>query len=125
MAFETKKEVLDWYEKQPGTLTKEFIECIAWKDVGNYPLNEKLVPVLLYMRDVEALTDMYYEELRRTPTGREPIISKFMERWSGEGGLDWIDKNVSQRIQNLPGFQGLTKVSDKIGEIVSQKTSIV
>ncbi len=84
MTFETKKEVLDWYEKQPRTLTKEFIDRISWKDVKNYPLDEKLVPVLLYMRDVEALTDMYYEELRRTPTGKDPIISKFMERWSNE-----------------------------------------
>ncbi|MGI8639945.1 MAG: ferritin-like domain-containing protein [Pyrinomonadaceae bacterium] len=270
MTFETKKDVLDWYEKQPRTLTKEFIDKINWKDVKNFPLDKKFVPVLLYMRDVEALTDMYYEELRRTPTGKDPIISKFMERWGveeqthgellnrflneagietdekwhkqvrravstfytvnnylitsltnlvgkkftathmtfgaihemstmqgyrrltelaehpvlteilrgiireesahahfyrsvarlelsnseftqklarfivrnfwtpvgsgakpqkesnytiatlfgGEEGLDWIDKNVTQRIQTLPGFDGLTKVSDKIGEIV-------
>jgi rubrerythrin len=275
MSFETKKDVLDWYEKQPRTLTKEFIDRIAWQDIKKYPLDEKLVPVLLYMRDVEALTDMYYEELRRTPTGKDPIISKFMERWSneeqthgeilnrflneagietdekwqtqvrravsrfytvnnylitsltnlvgkkftathmtfgaihemsttqgyrrlaelanhpvlteilqgiireesahthfyrsiarlelrnsefsqklarfivgnfwtpvgsgakpktesdytivtlfsGKDGLEWIDKNVTQRIQNLPGFQGITKVSDKIGEIVLQQTS--
>ena len=277
MAFETKREVLDWYEKQPRTLTKEFLDNINWKAVKNHPIDEKFVPVLLYMRDVEALTDMYYDEMRRTPTGKDPVISKFMERWSneeqthgeilnrflneagfetnekwqtevrnavsnfytinqylitsltnlvgkkftathmtfgaihemsttqgyrrlaelanhpvlteiltgiireeaahthfyrsvarielknseftqklarfivknfwtpvgsgakpkdesdytiatlfsGEGGLDWIDKNVSQRIQNLPGFQGLTKVSDKIGEIVAQKTSTI
>jgi len=273
MTFETKKEVLDWYEKQPRALTREFIDRINWKDVKNYPIDKKLVPVLLYMRDVEALTDMYYEELRRTPTGKDPIISKFMERWSneeqthgeilnrflneagietdekwqtevrgavstfytinnylitsltnlvgkkftathmtfgaihemsttqgyrrlaklanhpvlteilrgiireesahthfyrsvarlelrnsefsqklarfivrnfwtpvgsgaksktesdytiatlfsGEGGLDWIDKNVTRRIQALPGFDGLTKVSDEIGEIVLQQ----
>lgn len=84
MTFETKKEVLDWYEKQPRTLTANFVENIRWKDVKNHPLDEKFIPVLLYMRDVEALTDMYYEELRRTPTGRDPIISKFMERWSAE-----------------------------------------
>lgn len=273
MTFETKKEVLDWYEKQPRALTREFIDRINWKDVKNYPIDKKLVPVLLYMRDVEALTDMYYEELRRTPTGKDPIISKFMERWSneeqthgeilnrflneagietdekwqtevrgavsnfytinnylitsltnlvgkkftathmtfgaihemsttqgyrrlaklanhpvlteilrgiireesahthfyrsvarlelrnsefsqklarfivrnfwtpvgsgaksktesdytiatlfsGDGGLDWIDKNVTRRVQTLPGFDGLTKVSDKIGEIVLQQ----
>jgi len=277
MTFETKKDVLDWYEKQPRTLTKEFIDKINWKDVKNFPLDKKFVPVLLYMRDVEALTDMYYEELRRTPTGKDPIISKFMERWSveeqthgellnrflneagietdekwhkqvrravstfytvnnylitsltnlvgkkftathmtfgaihemstmqgyrrltnladhpvlteilrgiireesahahfyrsvarlelsnseftqklarfivqnfwtpvgsgakpqkesnytiatlfgGKEGLDWIDKNVTQRIQTLPGFDDLTKVSDKIGEIVLQRTSTI
>ncbi len=277
MTFETKKDVLDWYEKQPRTLTREFIDRINWKDIKNYPLDQKFVPVLLYMRDVEALTDMYYEELRRTPTGKDPVISKFMERWSneeqthgevlnrflneagietndkwqaqvrqavstfytvnnylitsltnlvgkkftathmtfgaihemsttqgyrrlinlanhpildeilngiireesahthfyrsvarielqksefaqklsrfivnnfwtpvgsgakpksesnytiatlfeGDDGLEWIDRNVSQRIQGLPGFEGLTKVSDKIGQIVSQQTSTV
>ena len=277
MNFETKKEVLEWYEKQPRALTGEFISSINWSDVRKYPLDKKFVPVLLYMRDVETLTDVYYEELRRTPTGKDPIIRKFMERWSaeeqthgevlnrflnesgietdenwqkqvvgsvstsytitnrlittltnlvgkrftathmafgaihemsttqgyrrlatlaehpvlaeilrgiireesahttfyrsvarielekseisrklsrfiikhfwtpvgsgakskqesdytiatlfsGEDGLDWIDKNVSQRLQGLPGFQGLTKVSDKISEIVSLRTSTV
>ena len=277
MTFETNKDVLDWYEKQPRALTNEFISGIRWEDVKKYPLDKKFVPVLLYMRDVEALTDMYYEELRRTPTGKDPIISKFMERWSveeqthgellnrflneagiethekwhkqvrravssvytvnnylitmltnlvgkkftathmafgaihemsttqgyrrlaqladhpvlteilrgiireesahtqfyrsvakielqksefaqklsrfliknfwtpvgsgakpteesnytiatlfgGEEGLDSIDKNVSQRIQTLPGFDGLTKVSDKIGKIASQHISVI
>ena len=61
MSFETKKEVLDWYERQPRTLTDEFIGNIAWKDVKKYELDEKLIPVLLYMRDVEVLTDVYYK----------------------------------------------------------------
>ncbi len=277
MTFETSRDVLAWYEKQPRALTEEFIGAIDWSAVKKYPLDARFVPVLLYMRDVEALTDMYYDELRRTPTGKDPIISKFMERWSGEeqthgellnrflneagfetderwqiqtrravsktytinnrligvltnlvgrrftathmafgaihemsttqgyrrlsqlaahpvltqilsaiikeesahtqfyrsvarielekselarklsrfliknfytpvgsgakpkeesdytiatlfsgdGGMDWIDRNVSRRIQNLPGFNGLTKVSDKIGEIVLQNTSTV
>src|SRR6185436_16018096 len=43
-----------------------------------------LIPVLLYMRDVETLTDMYHRELLRTPTGKDPVISKFMERWGVE-----------------------------------------
>ena len=84
MRFETKKEVLDWYEKQPRTLTDEFIGNIPWKDIKNYPLDKKFVPVLLYMRDVETLTDLYYSELRRTPTGKDPVIGKFMERWGHE-----------------------------------------
>jgi len=277
MTFETNRDVLEWYEKQPRTLTKEFIGKIDWSEVGKYPLDKKFVPVLLYMRDVETLTDVYYDELRRTPTGRDPIIRKFMERWSveeqthgelinrflneagietdpkwqkqvissvstsytvtnylittltnligkrftathmafgaihemsttqgyrrlveladhpilseilrgiireesahttfyrsvarielekseisrrlsrfiikhfwtpvgsgaksaeesnytiatlfgGEGGMKWIDRNVSEKIQTLPGFDGLTKVTDKISEIVSLKTSTV
>ncbi|MDQ2746254.1 MAG: ferritin-like domain-containing protein [Acidobacteriota bacterium] len=84
MNFETNGDVLEWYEKQPRALTKEFIGEIDWSSVGKHPLDEKLVPVLLYMRDVETLTDVYYEELRRTPTGKDPIIRKFMERWSVE-----------------------------------------
>jgi len=277
MTFEKNRDVLEWYEKQPRTLTKEFIGKIDWSEVGKYPLDKKFVPVLLYMRDVETLTDVYYDELRRTPTGRDPIIRKFMERWSveeqthgellnrflneagietdakwqtnvissvsttytvtnylittltnlvgkrftathmafgaihemsttqgyrrlaqiadhpilteilsgiireesahtnfyrsvarielqkseisqklsrflvkhfwspvgsgakpknesdytiatlfaGEDGLDWIDKNVTQRIQTLPGFSGLTKITDKIGQIAAPKTSAV
>ena len=84
MTFETKRDVLNWYEKQERTLTKEFIGRIDWSEVRKHPINEKFIPVLFYMRDVEMLTDVYYEELRRTPTGRDPIISKFMERWSVE-----------------------------------------
>lgn len=277
MNFETNRDVLDWYEKQPRTLTKEFISDIDWSAVGKSPLDKKFVPVLLYMRDVETLTDVYYDELRRTPTGKDPIIRKFMERWSaeeqthgelinrflneagietdpkwqtqvinsvstsytvtnylittlanligkrftathmafgaihemsttqgyrrlseladhpvlskiltgiireesahttfyrsvarielaqseisqklsrfiikhfytpvgggaksseelnytiatlfgGKGGMKWIDRNVSEKIQTLPGFEGLTKVGDKIGEIVSMQTSTV
>ena len=277
MNFETNRDVLEWYERQPRTLTRKFIGDIDWNAVREHPLDKKFIPVLLYMRDVETLTDVYYDELRRTPTGKDPIIRKFMERWSaeeqthgelinrflneagvetdpkwqkqiinsvstsytvtnylittltnligkrftathmafgaihemsttqgyrrleelashpvlseilrgiireesahttfyrsvarielekseisqklsrfivkhfwtpvgsgakpaeesnymiatlfgGEGGMKWIDKNVSQRIQTLPGFDGLTKVSDKISEIVSLKTSTI
>ena len=84
MNFETNGDVLNWYEKQPRALTEEFIGAIDWNAVGKHPLDEKFVPVLLYMRDVETLTDIYYEELRRTPTGKDPIIRRFMERWSVE-----------------------------------------
>lgn len=84
LTFETKREVLEWYEKQPRTLTKEFVDEINWKDVKNYPLDKKFIPVLFFMRDVETMTDVYYSELRRTPTGKDPHISKFMERWGVE-----------------------------------------
>lgn len=84
MNFETNRDVLEWYEKQPRALTNEFIGNINWSDIAKHPLDPKFVPVLLYMRDVETLTDVYYDELRRTPTGKDPIIRKFMERWSAE-----------------------------------------
>lgn len=40
--------------------------------------------------------------------------------FQGSEGLEYIDRNVSQKIQTLPGFEGITKVSDKIIKIVSQ-----
>jgi len=82
--FETDKEVLDWYEKQPRALSKEYVNSICWDEIKNYELNDAFVPVLFYMRDIEYFTDMYYRELMRTPTGRDPIIKKFMDRWSVE-----------------------------------------
>lgn len=116
MAFETKREVLEWYEKQPRTLTKEFIDNINWKDIKNYPLDEKFVPVLLYMRDVEALTDMYYEELRRTPTGKDPIISKFMERWSNE---EQTHGEILNRFLNEAGIETEEKWQHQVRKAVS------
>ncbi|MEP6946798.1 MAG: acyl-ACP desaturase [Acidobacteriota bacterium] len=117
MVFETKKEVLDWYERQPRALTPQFLSEIPWDSVKDHPLNPKLVPVLLYMRDVELLTDMYHRQMLRTPTGRDPVIKKFMERWgveeiahgevldrflneagysSGEGWQDSVRGNISR-----------------------------
>ena len=63
MTFHTNQDVLDWYEKQPRALTKEYIGSIKWDDVKNHPLDERFVPVLKYMRDIEILTDMYHQEL--------------------------------------------------------------
>ena len=82
--FETDKEVLDWYEQQPRALSKEYVNSIKWNEIKNYPINPAFIPVLVYMRDIEYFTDMYYQELRRTPTGKDPIIRKFMDRWSVE-----------------------------------------
>ena len=82
--FETDKDVLDWYERQPRALSKEYVNSIRWNEIKNYPINPAFLPVLIYMRDIEYFTDMYYQELRRTPTGRDPVIRKFMDRWSIE-----------------------------------------
>lgn len=117
MSFETKKEVLDWYERQPRTLTDEFIGKIAWKDVKNYELDEKFVPVLLYMRDVEVLTDMYYREMRRTPTGKDPVISKFMERW----GIEEVTHGeVLNRFLNEAGIETGEKWKEQVHQSVSR-----
>ena len=84
MNFETNKDVLDWYERQDRALTPEFISSIPYDKVNDTPFDEKYVPILFYMRDVETLTDMYHRELLRTPTGKDPDIAKFMERWGIE-----------------------------------------
>lgn len=101
MAFETSKDVLDWYEKQDRTLTKEFIDGLPWHTVKDTPLDPKFIPVLLYMRDVEVLTDMYHRELQRTPTGRDPVIAKFMERWGVE---EVTHGQVINRFLNEAGY---------------------
>ncbi len=102
MMFETKSEVLGWYESQQRALTDEFISNIPWDQVKDHPFDPRLVPVVLYMRDVETLTDMYWQELRRTPTGRDPVISKFMERW----GIEEVTHGeVLDRFLNEAGYE--------------------
>ncbi|MBX7174859.1 MAG: ferritin-like domain-containing protein [Pyrinomonadaceae bacterium] len=136
MKFETKQDVLNWYEKQPRTLTKEFISQIPWHEVKNYPLDKKFVPVLLYMRDVEVLTDMYYEELRRTPTGKDSAISKFMERWGveevthgevidrflNEAGIETSRNWKTEVRQNVPKFYTFnTRIITTLTNLIGKK----
>lgn len=117
MGFETKKEVLDWYEKQPRTLTPEFLTNIPWKYVKDFPIDKKFIPVLLYMRDVETLTDLYYSELRRTPTGKDPVISKFMERWGVE---EITHGEVLNRFLNEAGIETDETWKDQVKRAVSR-----
>ena len=102
MTFETTKEVYDWYERQQPVFTKEGIAAIRWDDVRKYPLDKRFIPVLLYMRDVETLTDMYHRELQRTPTGKDRYIGRFMERWGVE---EVIHGEVLNRFLNEAGVE--------------------
>ena len=79
--FETEKEVLNWYEGRSRSLTRRFVSQFPWAQIKNYSLAPAFVPVLVYMRDVESFTDMYYREVLRTPTGKDPVLRRFMERW--------------------------------------------
>jgi hypothetical protein len=101
MLFESNKEVLDWYERQPRSLTKEFIDNIPWDEVKNHPLDERFVRVLLYMRDVEKFTEEYHNHMLRTPTGKDPVIRKFMERWGVE---ECTHGDVLNRFLNEAGY---------------------
>src|SRR6185436_15334736 len=76
-----------------------------------------LIPVLLYMRDVETLTDMYHRELLRTPTGKDPHISKFMERWGIE---ELTHGEVLNRFLNEAGIETDEKWRDQVRKGVSR-----
>jgi len=116
MNFETNKDVLEWYERQERTLTPEFISAIPWDKVKDAPVDEKLIPILLYMRDVETLTDMYHRELLRTPTGKDPHISKFMERWGVE---EITHGEVLNRFLNEIGVETDDRWQDQVRRAVS------
>lgn len=116
MIFETNKEVLEWYEAQPRALTDEFISSIQWDKVKDHPFDERFVPVLFYMRDVETLTDMYHRELLRTPTGRDPEISKFMERWGVE---EITHGEVLNRFLNEIGYETNSNWQDEVRRAVT------
>lgn len=84
MLFATSAEALKWYESEERVLTPSFLSTIPWHEVKNHPLVSEFVPVMRYMRDVERFTGMYYDELMRTPTGKDPAIRQFMDRWATE-----------------------------------------
>lgn len=121
MNFETNKDVLDWYESQERALTDEFIGSIPWNKVKDHPLDDKFIPVLLYMRDVETLTDMYHRELLRTPTGRDPHISKFMERWGVE---EITHGEVLNRFLNEAGYETDDDWQDQVRRNVSTSYNV-
>jgi hypothetical protein len=116
MSFETNKEVLDWFERQDRSLTPEFLSSIPWDKVKDHPFDERFVPVLYYMRDVEVLTDMYHQELLRTPTGRDPHISKFMERWGVE---EITHGEVMDRFLNELGYHSDHNWKDQVRRAVT------
>lgn len=94
-------KVLDTYNKNPRFLSKQFIDSIPWGDINKHTLDQKLIPILIYMRDIEAFTDVYYKQLIRTPTGKDPIIRKFMDRWLVE---EATHAELLDRFLNEAGF---------------------
>jgi rubrerythrin len=84
MALETTAETLAWYESQERVLTPSFLEKIPWKEVKDHPIDPSFVPVILYFRDVEVFTQIYYRELMKTETAKDPAVRQFMERWATE-----------------------------------------
>ncbi|MEK7623455.1 MAG: ferritin-like domain-containing protein [Patescibacteria group bacterium] len=82
--FSSEDEAINWYDKQERVLTKDFLNTIPWQEVKQHKLEEQFFPVVMYMRDVERFTEIYYNELKLTPTGRDQHIRKFMDKWSQE-----------------------------------------
>jgi hypothetical protein len=68
------------------------------------------------MRDVETLTDMYHRELLRTPTGKDPYIGRFMERWGVE---EVIHGEVLNRFLNEMGIETDDKWQRQVRKAVS------
>lgn len=87
MHFETEADVTQWIMARPRILTKEYLDGIRWDEVRKYPLDPAFVPVLRYMRDIEVGTNLYFAEMRRTPTYNEKPLREFMERWVSEEPL--------------------------------------
>jgi rubrerythrin len=103
-------EVLAKYKEMPRKLSKEFVDAIPWSDVKNYEIDEKFIPVLVYMRDVEAFTDIYYKDMIRTPTGRDPVIRQFMDQWQVE---ELQHANLLDRFLNEAGYPTSKKWLDE------------
>ncbi len=101
MLFETEVEAITWYEAQERVLTEDFLKTIPWNLVKDHPIDQSFIPTLLYMRDVERFTSLYNDDMVRTPTGRDPAIKRFMERWNVE---EITHSELFDRFLNEAGF---------------------
>lgn len=83
----TAAEILREYQKGERPLSSDFLSSIPWSQAKNHELADIFVPTLIYMRDVEKFTELYYRELAKTKTIRDPHIKIFMEQWQTEEDL--------------------------------------
>lgn len=107
---EREAQILAKYQEMPRKLTKDFVNAIPWKEVSKYEIDDKFIPVLVYMRDIEAFTDIYYKELLRTPTGKDPVIRQFMDQWQLE---ELQHANLLDRFLNEAGYPTSKKWLDE------------
>lgn len=87
MLFQSERDALDWFQSGERVLTKSFLDSIEWHKVKDTPFDERLLPVVQYMRDIETMTEVYFEELMASATGKDPVIRAFMEQWVSEEPL--------------------------------------
>ena len=104
--LQTEWDILKDYEGKARALTPAFVRALPWREVSRHPLKTELVAILLYMRDIEAFTELYFDELGRTPTGKNPAIRRFMERWRSE------EAQHGELIHRFLGEAGITAESD-------------
>jgi hypothetical protein len=58
---------------------------LAWDQVGRAPLDDEVLNVLLYMRDVEGFTNREMVGLIAHPaTLADPVVARFLECWRAE-----------------------------------------
>lgn len=135
-----ERQILETYESQPRQLSQEYLGKIQWNEVKQFPLDEKFFRILRYFRDIETLTEMYHKELSHTPTGRDPFIRRFMDRWKTEealhgellnrflgemgmdDGLDW-KKKVRDAVP--ASYHWATTISLMIGNFIGKQFTAV
>jgi len=109
--LEQQQEIYDWYASEPRFLSQAYLDSIPWNEVRNHEIKPELVGVLYYMRDVEKMTDVYFDELRRTPTGKNAPVQAFMERWRTEESLHG---DLLNRFLEEAGYPSDEKWYDKV-----------
>lgn len=111
--FTDAKQLVDWYDNQERVLTPAFLDTINWQDVDKYTLDPSIIPIIMYFRDVEKFTEIYYNELRKTPTGRDKDIRQFMDKWQHEEDLHG---ELMNRFLEAAGYPSEEKWFQKLKE---------
>ena len=80
-----EEQIWERYNAVSRILTPEFIVKIPWEKLGPCP-SDDFAQALMIASDVETATyDVFFlQQLARTPSSRDPVITAFMERWVPE-----------------------------------------
>lgn len=81
----TQEEIFGEYSAAKRTITPEFLASVNIGAIG--PLSFQIRNILTYMQSIEgAVWGVYFKELDRTPTGKNPYVGKFLRTWLEEEG---------------------------------------
>ncbi len=120
--FSSAYEAVNWYEAQERVLTQNFLDTIPWKDIKKNDLDPAFVPVLLYMRDVEKFTELYYKQMIKSPTGRDPHIRRFLDKWSTE---EPVHGDLLNRFLEESGYPSEEKWFEKAKKNIPYSNTII